>query len=403
MSLKPTPLSVYDQPHQFEPLLPTTRLDALAALARPVMEASHRLQGATNPSTRAEIQALVRSMNSYYSNRIEAQSTHPLNIERALRADFSGAPEVAKRQRLALAHIKAEMALEVAIQSERQALHHESLILAHKSLYEQLPAEDRVTATGQAITPGAVRTEDVRVFWHQPPTWPSLPAFMARMDTVYAKEWGLDRLLVVAACAHHCSVWVHPFLDGNGRASRLQLHAVLHKLTGGLWSANRGLARKREDYYARLSEADMARHGDYDGRGNLSEKMLCAWCEFFMEICHDQVMFMTETLDLAALKERLAGLVLMRSQSSKDSAYRSEAIVPLHHVLAVGPVSRGDFVQMTGLGERTGRKVLSKLVDDGLLQSDTPKGPVRIGFPLNFLHMLFPNLYPEAAAINRDI
>jgi hypothetical protein len=93
-------------------LLPGMGLDALALQARPVIEAALRLQGATNETTRGEIRALVRSMNSYYSNRIEGQSTHPLNIERALKADFSDQPNVAKRQRLALAHIRAEMALE---------------------------------------------------------------------------------------------------------------------------------------------------------------------------------------------------------------------------------------------------------------------------------------------------
>jgi hypothetical protein len=53
---------------------------------------------------------------------------------------------------------------------------------------------------------------------------------------------------------------------------------------------------------------------------------------------------------------------------------------------------------MTGLGERTARKVLSRLLKDGLLTSDSPKGEVGIGFPLDALSILFPNLYPEAAS-----
>jgi hypothetical protein len=53
---------------------------------------------------------------------------------------------------------------------------------------------------------------------------------------------------------------------------------------------------------------------------------------------------------------------------------------------------------MTGLGERTARKVLSQLLRDGLLVSDSPKGEVGIGFPLDALAILFPNLYPEAAS-----
>jgi hypothetical protein len=44
----------------------------------------------------------------------------------------------------------------------------------------------------------------------------------------------------------------------------------LHALTDGLWSANRGLARQRDRYHQCLSEADMARQGDMDGRGATS-------------------------------------------------------------------------------------------------------------------------------------
>ena len=402
MSLPPVKVPVYDHPAQFEPLLPSQGLDELAVLARPVIEAAHRLQGAANQHTRQEIGTLVRSMNSYYSNLIEGQSTHPLNIDSALRADFSDKPNVARRQRIALAHIQAEDELERTVTRQAQAFSSNCIVQAHKSLYARLSEEDRRTDEGRVVEPGVLRCEDVTVFRHQPPAWASIPLFLKRADEVYARDWGLDQLLVAAACAHHRLAWVHPFLDGNGRACRLQLHAILQRLTGGLWSVNRGLARKRDEYYTRLSEADMARQGDYDGRGNLSERMLRAWCEFFIEICRDQVTFMTDTLELATLKDRLAALVLVRSQQGKVAEYRAEAILPLHHVLAVGPVSRGDFIQMTGLGERTGRKLLARLLQDRLLQSNSPKGELRIGFPLDSLHLLFPNLYPEAAATPRE-
>jgi Fic family protein len=192
--------------------------------------------------------------------------------------------------------------------------------------------------------------------------------------------------------------WTHPFLDGNGRACRLQTHCALLPLTAGLWSVARGLARQRSRYFELLSNADMARQGDLDGRGNLSERMLREWCGFFIELCLDQVSFMSTMLDLPQLKQRIAGLVLLRSeQEGAGSEYRREAVLPLHHVLAAGPVSRGEFVQLTGLGERTARKLLSRLLKDGLLTSDSAKGDVGIGFPLDALAWLFPALYPEAA------
>ena len=63
-------------------------------------------------------------------------------------------------------------------------------------------------------------------------------------------------------------------------------------MSGGLWSVSRGLARRRDEYYERLDAADAPRQGDLDGRGNLSEKELRRWCEWFVAICEDQVSFM---------------------------------------------------------------------------------------------------------------
>lgn len=76
--------------------------------------------------------------------------------------------------------------------------------------------------------------------------------------------------------------------------------------------------------------------------------------------------------------------------------YVQEAVLPLHHVLTEGPVSRGDFVQMTGLEEKIARKVLSQLLKEGLLVSEGQNGDVGIGFPLDALSLIFSNLYPEA-------
>lgn len=403
MSAPPAPIESYTHPAQFEPLLPASaRTQDLALRTRGVVEAALRLQGAAHPVTRSRMRELVRSMNSYYSNRIEGQSTHPRNIDRALKKDFSDQPDIARRQRLAIAHIETERELEQLAMPEEQVLTSASLLKAHASLYARLAPEDRTTEDGHVVAPGALRDVDVSVHRHHPPEPTSVPRFLTRADQVYGRRWGLDTFLVAVACAHHRLIWVHPFRDGNGRAIRLQTHCALQALSGGLWSVSRGLARQRDEYYTRLSDADMARQGDLDGRGNLSERMLLAWCEFFIGICEDQVNFMTQMLDLSALKARLRALVLVRSQTDGAPAYRPELVAPLHHVLAAGPVSRGEFIQMTGLGERTGRASLSRLLKDGLLVSDTPKGEVSLGFPLDQLHLLFPHLYPEVAGLQTD-
>ncbi len=399
------PLSVYSEPHQFEPLLPRMQLGVLVEGTREVIERAYRLQHAVAPSTRRALQDLVRGMNSYYSNRIEGQGTHPVNIERALSADFSAAPGVAQSQRIALAHIEAEKELEATLPAagvESFALQSSFLVNAHAALYRRLQAADRTTHDGRVIDPGALRTQDVSVGRHQPPTAASVPAFLARMDEVYPRLQGLDSVLFYIAAAHHRAAWVHPFGDGNGRACRLQTHCAMLPLTAGLWSVNRGLARQRDKYYELLDSADAPRQGDLDGRGNLSEKALRQWCEFFVELAGDQVTFMGTLLGLERLKDGIATLMLVRSESSQYKNYSRQATLALHHVALAGPTARGEFMTMTGLPERTASRVLAQLLKDRVLVSEGPKSPVSFSFPLDALNILLPNLYPEASAINTE-
>jgi Fic family protein len=341
-------------------------------------------------------------MNSYYSNSIEGQGAHPANIERALRHDFSDKPDVAKRQRVAVAHIEAEQELEHLVTSEAAALSSDFLLKAHASLYGRLSEEDRRTEDGRIVVPGEFRKHDVAVGRHQPPAWKSVPQFLARMDERYGRLKGVDGVLYTIASAHHRMAWTHPFEDGNGRAVRLQSHCALFPLSGGLWSVNRALARRRDVYYEMLDNADSARQGDLDGRGNLSQKMLWEWSRYFIDLCEDQVTFMATMLDLPKLKERIRAYILVRGITDGLAEYREEAIFPLQTVATTGSVTRGEFIRMTGLEERTARKVVSRFLADGLLRSDGHRSELGIGFPMSSLNILFPNLYPEAATVALD-
>ncbi len=188
--------------------------------------------------------------------------------------------------------------------------------------------------------PGEYRTTQVSVGRHIAPDAASLNGFDRRFDAFYGKARGIDDTLLVVAAAHHRASWVHPFEDGNGRAVRLQTHCALYPLTNGLWSVSRGLARNRDRYYQHLAEADAPRAGDLDGRGNLSDAGLARWCDWFIELCADQVEFMTRLLDLDGMRRRVAALIT--SRAAEDSGYRAETITPLFHLFATGPTPRGE-------------------------------------------------------------
>lgn len=283
----------YSQPHQFEPLLPHKYRGELAERSRALIEDSQRLQQALSPETRQSVRERTLLMSAYYSNRIEGLATHSENIEKALRSEFSADPETYFHQRLALAHINAERELQNRISvnclDSSAILHSDFLLEAHRSLYTQLVPEDRTTEDGRIIQPGMLRTEDVTVGEHQPPTHQSIPAFLLKMNQTYASTKNWEELIYTIAAVHQRAAWVHPFGDGNGRACRLQTQCALFGLSGGLWSITRGFAEDEQRYFALLSNADMPRQGDLDGRGNLSEKALYQWCVYFIETCVNQV------------------------------------------------------------------------------------------------------------------
>src|SRR6202161_2380089 len=64
------------------------------------------------PSLLASLADLVRSMNCYYSNLIEGHDTHPIDIERALKNDYSSDRTTRDLQLEAKAHISVQQWLD---------------------------------------------------------------------------------------------------------------------------------------------------------------------------------------------------------------------------------------------------------------------------------------------------
>ncbi len=398
-------VTLYDAIHQFEPLLPAEAAQQpLLAQAHDLSRAALQLAGRTVPSG---LRGLLRSMNSYYSNRIEGQHTRPYEIEQALRQDYSTNRELATRQRLAVAHIEAEVALEERFSGEAgaRALYGAEAVQAlHRELFRRLPADDLDNGSGETIVPGALRAREVSVGRHIAPSFGSLPAFLQRWGEVYGGTRRGEAALVALAAAHHRLGWVHPFIDGNGRVMRLHTHLWLtaQGYTGGLWSPLRGFARSTERYDALLAAADEARRGDLDGRGNLSQAALVDWIAYVLSVCQDQVDFMAGLLRLGDVERRIAACLAYEEQTVR-SGVRREALRPLHYLFVTdGALPRGEFKVMTGLAERTAGTLLRSLLDRKLLTSETPQGPVRFGLPLHALRFYFPALWPEAEADDGD-
>jgi Fic family protein len=257
-----------------------------------------------------------------------------------------------------------------------------------------------IGASSFIMVPGEWRKEsqqDVVVGRHHPPASEHVADFMRYFEERYSfAKLGTSSRILAMATAHHRFNYIHPFPDGNGRVSRLMSHAMALKAgigAHGLWSVSRGLARgleSRSDYKRMMDHADMPRQGDLDGRGNLSLKALVHFCEWFLRVCLDQIQFMTELTEMETLAQRLTQYV------AQNTTLRPEAARLLQEALIRGEYSRGEISRITGLPERTARSVLSSVLEDGMLASETPKGPVSLRFPAKTQDILFPRLFQHA-------
>lgn len=402
----------YKNPSAMEPLAPTIS-DSLKDKATEVVRSSAALSGALSRQTLSSIVEMMRLTNSYYSNRIEGNDTHPIEVQKALwETENRKSDEDALRQQSVIhVHIQKKMQQHLEDKPLSYVTSFEFLSWLHRSFYEQLPDElcwvsNDKTGEKEQIIPGEQRQRAVQVGRHIPPDANHLSRFLDRFHAFYdlTKQHGIDGV-IYSGPAHHRLAWIHPFLDGNGRVARLFTDAYLIKsnVKGyGLWNVSRGLARDIDQYRGLLAIADSQRLGDLDGRGNLSLKHLSRFAEYFLDICLDQINFMTHSLAIETFSERIEGYIKQRADGllpsltdATSSKLKSESFYLLREALFRGEFSRGEAKRITGLAERTARDVLSALVKDGLLISDTEKSPVRLGFPVGAAHYWFPNLFPE--------
>ena len=345
----------------------------------------------------AALADLVRAMNCYYSNLIEGHDTHPVDIERALRDDYSADAGKRNLQLEARAHIAVQAWIDRGGLADRAATR-DGLVEIHRRFCERVPddllrAEDPATGVSLPVIPGALRKRDVKVGRHVPVSPGALPRFLERFEAAYTTLGKTDSILAAAA-AHHRILWIHPFLDGNGRVARLMSHAMLLESldTGGVWSIARGLARNEDAYKSQLMACDATRRNDLDGRGNLSEEALAAFTQFFLTTCIDQVDFMEGLVQPDRLRNRI---LIWAEEEIRAGALLPKSGAVLRAILYRGDLPRGEIAPLLGTGERQARRVTAALIERDVLASDSSRAPLRLTFPARLASRWLPGLFPD--------
>jgi Fic family protein len=383
-----------------EPLLIGDSSRHRAGLTDLALELAQRSAGfrrSLPESLLASLAGLVRSMNCYYSNLIEGHDTHPIDIERALNGEYSKDAKKRDLQLEARAHIAVQQWIDDGGLKSR-AVTADAVREIHRRFCEHLPpdllwVEDPATKERIRVIPGELRHRDVAVGKHIPVSPGAVPRFLRRFEEVY-RRLGKTETILATAAAHHRLAWIHPFLDGNGRVARLMSHATLLEAldTGAVWSVARGLARNVDAYKAHFAACDQTRRNDLDGRGHLSEENLAEFTRFFLTTCLDQVAFMEGLMQPDELRARI---LLWTEEEIRLDRLPPKSGAVLEAVLYRGELPRGDAAAIVGTGDRQARRLVSALIERGVLLSESSRAPLRLAFPAALASRWMPGLFPE--------
>lgn len=397
--------------HSIEPLVihdPKTLL-----FAQDVFDNAQSLGGSLHPETIKAVATLLRTVNCYYSNLIENHHTHPIDIEKAMKSEYAANTRERDLQKEARAHIEVQIEIENRLAHEPgiKVISKDFLCWLHAEFYARLPDDFRMVTnpgTGQSekIEPGVLRHFNVKVGLHIPPPCNEIENYLFRLSEVYdpVHHEGAAALVALAA-AHHRVLWVHPFGDGNGRVTRLMTDAYLAQVGiggHGLWTASRGLARNRNEYFSLLQQADAVRQNNYDGRGALSAKALKTFGEFFLATCNDQISYMHKILAIDTFADSILKYGRSREigilpdklgRTGRDSRFRPEATRLLHQLAYRGRIPRSEVPGLFGLEERTSRRMVRFLAEEGFIRIQSSRAPLLFAIPAHAAPYIFPGLY----------
>lgn len=374
----------------------------LRDLAQDVITASARLEGRVAPETAAVLGDKLRLLNSYYSNLIEGHKTTIPDIESALRNRYDQNPKKKYAQELCAAHVQVEKHFmqSLASPSRPNICDRQFLCDLHAAFYAHLAQEHLYTHTVNGFThfpvkPGQLRDVDVSVDGRSlhGPDFRNLPELLSSFAQAYAPQrWHGDDRLVAMAASHHRLTWLHPFRDGNGRVARL--FSGLYLAASGinksnLWSLSRGLSRSKKQYMFELWATDTP---DEESGHHFNEDLLTDFCEYFLTVCLDQIGFMEKLLRLDQIEARIDWYVQSRYKQNRQSIH-PEAARLLRAVFMIGSVVRGKASEILNMSERSARRVVSALLEEGLLQSPSHRASLTVGLPLAALPFYFPDLY----------
>ena len=235
---------------------------------------------------------------------------------------------------------------------------------------------------GQEKSPGEFRYSQnwiggqgstIRNARYIPPNPEDMQTAMSDLEKYMNGDDSLDPL-IQAALIHYQFETTHPFLDGNGRVGRLLI--TLFLMEKGILSRpalyiSYSLKMNRIEYYDRMTQ--VRKTGDYE-----------QWVMFFLQALSDSAGDAIQTIDaLTALHNQSVAKLGTFSKRQQTNLLKLFAYIETNPILDIQKTAAA-----LGLSYNTVSKMVTILVDEGILRQTDKAGKARIYAYADYLDIL---------------
>jgi hypothetical protein len=159
-----------------------------------------------------------------------------------------------------------------------------------------------------------------------------------------------------------------------------------------LWSLSRGIARRQEEYHAALGITGGTQERQLASGFQRTDKASLTFIELMLDVCHEEVDYMTAALNRRKLRESVTRAYRSNSLLS-EAGVRPETMPALLALLIQGALPRTDFETFTGLPSEIASDQLSRLINLGVVVSPpSNRLGLKIGLPVWFTQEIFSGL-----------
>jgi len=316
---------------------------ALGAIGQQDWLISHML---LMPKHQAWIRRDVRTSRAHATTAIEGEGVSHETVRRLARRGGSLPADDAER-----ANLNALQAYEfVDYVADRHDVPIDEFVIGELNRNFMRGAAD-------ILTPGVYRKGQNEVRGYMPPNAGDVPVLMRAFSNWLVQDNDVHSILK-ACLAHIHLVAIHPFWDGNGRSGRALMTLLLQRsspASGRVLSIEATAHAMRDEYFTAI-EATLGRRfdADYDAT---------PWLEYAMKLV---------SVSATAVTDRLTAWHRMMEDihaAGEEAGLLERHVDGLAFAMQTGRITRGDYIEITGVSPVTASRDLGYLVALGLLQA----------------------------------